>query len=638
MKLNLLLILCFSLMLKARAQTTNERQTYTTTSTAANNNAGTEWKNYGNDPGGMRYANLDQINTNNISKLEVAWIYRTGELATYAGTKVHEKAAFEATPLMVGKTLYFSTPTSRVFAIDATTGKHLWSYDPKINRNINYSEITSRGVSYWNKRIFIATLDGRLIALDAKTGKIISSFGNNGTVNLSEGYGNDWSITSPPAIAGNVIVVGSSMGDNQRVDYPKGTVRGYHAETGKQLWDWDPVTPDTSYGKLFPGAANAWAVISADPGRDLVFIPTSSPAPDYYGGLRPGQNLYGNSVVALKASTGKMIWHFQVVHHDLWDYDIAAQPLLAEIKQQPALVIGTKVGHVFVLNRETGKPIFPVEEKPVPKSFVKGENASLTQPFPVLPKPVGIQEFSPEYAWGLTEKDKEEAKQRIAKYRNDGVFTPPGYDGSLMIPGNVGGIHWGGMCYDPKRNLLVTNINRIPAIITLIPRDSIEGFQKNNPHLIRSETGWQNGTPYIMKREYLFKQADGQIIMQLRPPWGTILAIDLETGEKQWETPLGHMLDPQKYPGAENWGSINFGGAITTAGGLSFVAASMDNYLKAFDTQTGKLLWKHELPAGAQATPMSYSINGKQYVVIAAGGHGKLGTKLGDYVVAFAIK
>jgi quinoprotein glucose dehydrogenase len=597
-----------------------------------------EWPNYGNDAGGMRFAGFDQINTKNVFRLEVAWVARTGELQTYKGTKAHEKAAFEATPIMVGGTLYFSTPTSRVFAVDATSGKHLWSYDPKINRNINYSEITSRGVSYWNKRIFIATLDGRLIALDAKSGRPVSSFGTRGTINLTEGYGTDWSITSPPAVCGDIIVVGSSMGDNQRIDYPKGTVRGYHAGTGKLLWSWDPILPDSSFGKNFPGAANAWAVISADAGRDLVFVPTSSPAPDYYGGLRPGQNLHANSVVAIKASTGKMIWHFQVVHHDLWDYDIAAQPVLVELRNQPALIVGTKMGHVFVLNRETGKPIFPVEERPVPESSVKGELAWKTQPFPVLPAPLGIQQFSAEDAWGFTEKEKEEAKQRISKYRNDGIFTPPGYDGSLMIPGNVGGIHWGGMCYDPKQNLLVTNINRLPAIITLIPRDSLAGFEKKNPHLIRSETGWQTGTPYIMKREYLFKVDSGEIKMQSRPPWGTLLAIDMNTGEKKWESPLGHMLDPQKYPETENWGSINFGGAIITAGGLVFVAASMDNYLKAFDSQTGKLVWKHELPAGAQATPMSYSINGRQFIVIAAGGHGKLGTKLGDYVVAFALK
>jgi quinoprotein glucose dehydrogenase len=372
-----------------------------------------------------------------------------------------------------------------------------------------------------------------------------------------------------------------------------------------------------------------------------VIVPTSSPSPDYYGGFRKGDNKHANSIVALDAATGKLKWSFQVVHHDLWDYDIAAQPMLVDLKREgriiPAVAVGTKMGHIFILHRETGEPVFPVEERSVPASDIAGETAFATQPFPVLPAPIGMQTVSVADAWGLTKEAKQQSEERIKRFNNNGIFTPPSEKGTLVTPGNVGGIHWGGMCFNPNTQTLITNINWLAAIIRLFPRDRLAAAEKEDQQLLRTETGRQTGAPYVLKRDYLFTLDEGNIVMQTKPPWGTLNAIDLKTGNNKWETPLGYMLDTLKYPDAKKWGSLNFGGAITTAGNLVFVAATRDDHLRAFDLNTGSLLWEHALPASAQATPMTYLYKGKQYVVIAAGGHGKFMTKMGDYLICFAL-
>ncbi|WP_276503496.1 pyrroloquinoline quinone-dependent dehydrogenase [Terrimonas pollutisoli] len=626
----------------------------------ANFVAGGQWANYANDPGGMRYSPVGQINPSNVKTLKPAWTYQSGELKTYEGTNIGAKAAFEATPLMIDGVLYFSTPSNRVIAIDGASGKELWVYDPKVNLKGDYSEITSRGVSKWinNKRkpgdndymrILSATIDGRLIALDASTGKPVVEFGKNGIIDLKKGVG-AIQVTSPAAVINDLIVIGSTMGDNTRIDFPPGVVRAYDARDGKLVWSWDPIPrkpTDAGYDTWKAdkakkaGAANAWAPISADPSLDMAYVSTSCPSTDYYGGERKGNNLYANSIVAIKASTGKVVWHFQTVHHDIWDYDIPAQPLLIELerngKKVPAVVVVTKMGHIFVLDRKTGEHLFPVEERPVPASDVPGEEAAKTQPFPAQLPALGLQKVTEDDAWGPTPELLQQAKDRINKHVNHGIFTPPSLKGSIITPSNVGGMNWSGASYDPQQNLLITNVNHLAALITLFPKTD-NTTKAVNTALPRAEVAPQEGTPYIMSREYLFTIDNGQFVMQTKPPWGTLAAVDLVSGKLKWEVPLGVMMDPAKYPDAVKWGSINLGGAITTAGGLTFIASCLDGLFRAFDTGTGEMLWQSMLPAGGQATPMTYELNGKQYVVIAAGGHGKLGTKLGDYVVAYALE
>jgi quinoprotein glucose dehydrogenase len=607
------------------------------------------WSYYGQDPGGKRYSALRQINDKNVRKLTLAWTFRTGELVTYAGSGALDKAAFEATPVLIGRTLYFSTPSDRVFALDAATGQERWVYDPHVDLRADYSEISSRGVAAWRSgdtlKIFVGTIDGRLIALDGRTGQPAADFGDHGTVNLRAGYSDEVQETSPPAVMEDRVIVGSSMGDNQRFNQPPGVVRAYDVHTGALLWTWDPIPqdPDDSAYNTWEGpkahqtgAANAWSILSTDAARDLVFVPSTSPSPDYYGGERLGSNRYANSLVALRASTGKLVWSFQVVHHDLWDFDIAAQPMLIDFRGRPAVAVGTKMGFIYILDRETGQPLLPVEERPVPASTVQGEQAWPTQPFPSLPA-LGLQSMSTDSAWGPTPEALSEAKARIARYRYEGPFTPASFEGTIMAPGNVGGINWSGMCYDPVRDMLYTNINRVAAVIRMIPRNQVDSLGRESAEVLRAETGRQRGTPYVMKRDYLFKADSLGFVMQTRPPWGTLVGIDLHTGTKKWEVPLGYQLDPAKYPGAKKWGSLNFGGAIVTNGNLVFIAASIEGHLRAFDSRTGQILWEYALPASAQATPMTYELDGRQYVVIAAGGHGKLHTKQGDYVMAFAL-
>jgi quinoprotein glucose dehydrogenase len=603
----------------------------------------TGWPTYGNDPGGTRYSPAKQIDRSNVSRLQVAWTYRTGALPN--DPELDKKAAFESTPILVGQTLFLSTPYDHVIALNARTGAKLWEFDPKLEHPYGFSEVTSRGVSAWRDaaagkagkncglRIFIGTLDGRLIALDGESGKPCTDFGIDGQVDLKSDViirdPGDYQETSGPAIYKDLVIVGSSEGDNRAVTLERGIVRAFDARTGKLRWTWDPIAPWAYQTTPRTGAGNAWSTLSVDVQRDLVFIPTGSASPDYYGGIRKGDNRWADSVVALKASTGEFVWGFQVVHHDLWDYDVASQPALFTWKDgTPAIAIMTKMGRIFVLNRLDGKPLLPVEERPALKSDIPGEEAWPTQPASTIS--LVPEKLSAEDAWGSDEQQRASCAERMKAAKFGEIFTPPSLQGTLVFPGNVGGVNWGSGAYDPQRHLLYVNTNRLAFFVKMIPRDELEAARKNatDADRMHGEFARQTGAPFAMFRIPLLAPNG---LPCNPPPWGTLTAVDLFVGKKAWEAPLGSHI-----PGPTS-GALNFGGPIVTAGGLNFTAASWDGHLRAFDAETGKELWSYELPAGGQATPMTYTIGGKQYLVIAAGGHGKFGTKQGDYLMAFTL-
>jgi quinoprotein glucose dehydrogenase len=628
----------------------------------ADSSASGGWSSYGGDPGGSRHSSLGQITRENVVQLGVAWTYRTGDAShddhqegpREGCGRCHTGASkFEATPILAEGRLFLSTPLNRVLALDPATGRELWRHDPKIKLDLERNEgFISRGVSYWpgdgrhasrpgscDTRIFFGTIDARLLALDAATGAPCTGFGRSGTVRLDEGVGRvqegQYGVTSPPAVAGDVIVVGSSIGDNRRVDMERGVVRGFDAQSGKQLWGFDPIPrsdTDPMYRTWKPsaaertGAGNAWAPLSVDTALGLVFVPTGSAAPDFFGGERPGDNRYTSSVVALESRTGKVRWSFQVAHHDLWDFDVGSQPTLVTATKNgrpvAAIAVATKMGHIFILDRATGTPVFPVEERPVPGSDVPGEVAAATQPFPVLPRPLFPEPLRRGDIWGIDDAERNACRAAFDAMRSGPIFTPPTLQGTVMYPGYAGGTTWGSASWSPEKNLLVTSLIRIPLWVRL---------EKRSP----GDSGGNHiGTPYRMSRGML---ASPKGIPCNRPPWGSLVAIDLTTGEQRWQVPFGQVPELARVPGSEAWGSPSLGGSMITAGNLIFIGAAMDDYIRAFDLETGKELWKGPLPAGGQATPMTYMVNGRQYVVIAAGGHGNLGTTFGDYVVAFAL-
>ncbi len=445
-----------------------------------------DWPVYGHDAGGMRFSPLTQITRENVAQLKVAWTFHTGDISDGSGGR--KRSGFETTPILVDGTLYLTTGFNRVIALDPETGKQRWAYDPLVEQAADYGDgMINRGVATWldpdraegklcHRRIFEATLDARLIALDAATGAGCPDFGASGQVslrNVARYLPGQYHMTSAPTVIDDIVVVGSAINDNSRVDMPSGVVRAFDARTGALRWSWEPLPPNepasaANGGKPWrTGAGNAWSTIVADPERGLVFVPTGSASPDYYGGLRPGDDKWANSVVALRAKTGELAWGFQLVHHDLWDYDSASPPLLTTImhdgKKIPVLIQGNKTGFLYVLNRDTGVPVFPVEERAVPQSDVPGEVASPTQPFPSAPPALVPQRYSADDAWGITPADREACRAMMQGLRSEGVFTPPSVQGTLTVPGNVGGMNWSGYAFDPQNGLLVVNMNNLPA-------------------------------------------------------------------------------------------------------------------------------------------------------------------------------
>lgn len=682
-----------------------------------------EWPVYGADHANSRYSILDQINRGNVHQLQPAWVYHAGDHRT------DNRSEIQCNPIIVNGILYATSPALKVFALRADTGDELWTFDPfadaKPDQHVN------RGVVYWedgsDRRIFY-TASSRLYALDAATGRPVTGFGRAGSVDLRDGLGRDVSdlsviATSPGIIFQDLLIQGTRVSEGE--DAAPGHIRAYDVRTGAVRWIFHTIPRPGEFGhETWPagawesaGGANSWAGMSLDPARGIVYVPTGSASPDFYGGGRLGQNLFANSVLALKASTGERVWHFQTVHHDLWDRDLPAPPNLVTVnhngRRVDAVAQVTKSGYVFLLDRDTGKPLFPVEERPVPASDLKGEQAWPTQPFPMKPAPFARQIFSETDVTNISPEVQAAVLERLRKLRSGGQFIPPSLEGTVIFPGFDGGAEWGGAAWDPATGLLYVNSNEMPWVATMIEKEQVsqraaprsgaeayaancaschgtnlrgdggrtpslvglrqrlstaqvrqiiergKGFmpaqnhlpaaereaivayllelkspQSNSPHAARIQAQRPgSGVPYRFAGYHRFLDPNGY--PAVKPPWGTLNAIDLNRGEIAWRVPLGEFPELTAR-GIAPTGTENYGGPIVTAGGLLFIGASKDEKFRAFDKATGRILWETKLPAGGYATPSTYEVNGRQFVVIAAGG-GKMGTRSGDAYLAFAL-
>ena len=674
------------------------------------------WPSYGGGSDDIRYSGLDQINRANVQKLEVAWTFDTGD--AFSGSEM------QCNPIMAHGLLFVTTPKLRVLALDAATGQMRWSYDPNGGAK-TIRHVRNRGVTYWenggDRRILFASRH-YLYALNAMTGKLIPGFGDEGRVDLRQGLGRDpqevsIEMTTPGVIYRDLFIAGSIMSED--LPAPPGDIRAYDVRTGKLRWSFHTIPHPGEFGYdtwpkdawKYSGAANNWTGMAVDQKRGLVFAPTGSASFDFYGSNRIGDDLFANSLIALNAQTGERVWHFQSVKHDLWDRDFPAPPNLVTVKRDGRMVDAvaqiTKSAYVFVFDRETGKPLFPIEYRKVPQTDVDGETTAATQPFPLAPPPFARQLLTEDMLTRRTPAAHQAAVEQFRKLRSAGQFVPPSFQGTVIFPGFDGGGEWGGAAFDPATGLLYVNANEMAWILRLIDRPKLKGNTSGRelyladcaschrtdlrgtppefPSLVgiadrRTEseirtviregsgrmpefsslsrqamaalvhylhTGedspvhvetlgslWPFGLKYTMDGYNKFLDPDGYPAVE--PPWGTLNAINLDTGEIAWKIPFGEFPELVK-KGMRNTGSENYGGPVVTAGGLLFIGATNhDRKFHAFDKATGKLLWETTLPAGGNATPAAYEVNGREFVVIAAGG-GKSGEPSGGSYVAFAL-
>lgn len=681
--------------------------------------ASSDWKVSLGDKFSSQYSHLDQITPDNVANLGVAWTFRSGDLEAGRNTQI------QCNPIVIEGILYGSTPTMMVVALKADTGEQIWEFDPK--KDFKVPVTVNRGVTFWEEgedaRIFFSA-GPYLFALDAKTGNLVSGFGDGGKVSLKEGLG-DWAqklyviSTSPGIIYQDKIILGTRVSENN--DAAPGYIRAFNVKSGAVEWVFHTIPrpgefgydtwPSDAYARA--GGANSWAGMSLDEERGMVFLPTGSASFDFWGGNRHGDNLFANSVIALNAGTGERIWHFQTVRHDMWDRDIPAPPNLVTVnhegKQIDAVAQVSKSGLVFLFDRETGVPLFPIEEVEIPASDLMGELAATSQPVPTLPRPFVRQAFTDSEVTDISPEATAYVKERLAGLNYGHFFTPPSTEGTVIFPGFDGGAEWGGSAFDPSTGWLYVNANEMPWILTMVPTYNLENLSVGKAAYISNcsmchgpdlsgdptgtypslvgvsakfsdaeitelvnkgkgrmpgfqhlkaeereailsfitqkepsagelhEVGMESNkatVPYTHTGYHRFFDQEGY--PAVKPPWGTLNALDLNTGEIVWKVPLGEF-EALTIKGIPQTGTENYGGPVVTAGGLVFIGGSKDEYFRVFDKKTGEELWKYKLPAGGYATPAVYEVDGKQYVAIAAGG-GKMGTASGDYYIAFTLE
>ncbi|HEY7509518.1 MAG TPA: PQQ-binding-like beta-propeller repeat protein [Vicinamibacteria bacterium] len=684
--------------------------------------AAREWRTHGGEPGHTQYSELAQIDTTNVKRLKQAWVYRTGD------ARKDDKSQIQCQPIVVDGVLYATSPALKLLALEAATGTPLWTFDPFSAGAEEHALGVSRGVTYWSdgeqRRIFYA-VGQKLYSVDARTGRPAAGFGRGGYVDLGEGLDRELKgvyvlSNTPGAIYKDLLIVGSRVSEGPGPSAP-GHVRAYDVRSGKIRWIFHTIPHPGEYGyETWPrdawqraGGANAWSGITVDHQRGLVFLPTGSAAFDFWGGNRHGQNLFANCLLVLNAATGERVWHYQFVHHDIWDRDLPAAPVLVTVNHDgraiDAVAQTTKSGHVFLFERETGRPLFPIEERPAPPSDLIGEQAWPTQPLPVKPPAFARQAFTEDEVTDISPRSREAVLAQLRKTRTGRPFLPPSTQGTIIFPGFDGGAEWGGAAWDPGSRLLYVNSNEMAWILTMVELEigkkgekrplgervyirhcsschgadlrgvsqmaspSLEGLggRRKRPdivHLLKEGKGimpafgWMNNaemdavlafilkeadpfaaggprpdledeSPYTITGYNRFYDPDGY--PAVKPPWGTLNAIDLDKGEIAWTVPLGEFAELTRR-GIPRTGTENYGGPVVTAGGLVFIGATKDEKFRAFDKRTGEVLWETSLPAGGYASPATYEVAGKQYVVIAAGG-GKMGTRSGDSYIAFAL-